>query len=167
MKNLIYAITGIGVLAYMLATANIADAQWRTDLSDNVKIAQVTSSTWSLIVTCERFTNHKTVQVHVPKWMDIQTDNVGEGFVGFSWNGSDHNFDLPIGRIRTSSQIQSIIVSKADQPLSASVPGLINKLKRYGTVKVLVTDENLQQYTRTFTLRGSSNAIDRVQRACR
>jgi len=157
----------IAVLALIIPIIfQTALAQWTFDSG----IASAKSGDFEIHVMCNSIVG-TYIEVEVNRRMTLMEDSDGEYFVGLAWNGDDHNFDFPLSEVRQdrASDPKSLIISgffPDTGALSASIHSLIRKLKAYSSVKVLMTDSSGGQHFTTFSLKGSSNAINRVQQSC-
>ena len=130
-------------------------AQWTTDLSGDAPMAYVQRGDVLLAVTCFPSNKERIVMLRSNMVQDLLD---GESMVSFSWNGSSENSDMATGRILDGFGERQLWLEDSGN--------LISKIRRYasveiGFIKLVGASEN-----RTLTLKGSTNAINSVYRAC-
>ena len=156
----------LAILA-LIVPSLIANAQWKFDSS--IDVAYVKSGDFEISVMCNSIVG-TYIDLAVNRRMSLMEDSRGEYFVGLAWDGDDMNYDLPIADVRqfSASEPKSLVIGSLTDTgsMSVSLPSLIRKLKAHSSVKVLVTDSSGKQHFATFSLQGSSNAINRVQQSC-
>ena len=111
-----------------------------------------------MAVTCFPFNEESLIMIRSNKIQEILD---GESMVTLSWNGSSTNFDLVAGVILDGFGERQLWLDSEDSNK------FIAKIRRYSTVEIRFTKLVGRPETRTLTLQGSSNAIDRVYGACR
>ena len=147
----------------------VANAQWKVDSS--IDVAYVKSGDFKMSVLCNSIAGTYIV-IEVNRRISLMQDSRSEYFVGLAWNGNDMDYDFPIANVRQFAASDPepkllVIMSSIDTgALSVRLPSLIAKLKVYSSVKVVVTDSSAKLHFATFSLRGSTNAINKIQESC-